>query len=172
MPLINSLYQKFGIWLNSSWPKIYTICNRRKSVVKFFFAGGTAATVDLFFLFLFYGVFHWGLVFSTSLAFILSFIVSFTLQKFWTFRNYCQKKMPLQFVLYIANAVIGLNINGFLMHTLVNNVGIWYLLSQVMVNLTIGVYNFFIYKFIVFRSTRYENNREEKTATGSTGKLA
>ncbi len=172
MPLINSLYTKFRIWFNSSWPKIYTVCNHRKSVVKFFFAGATAATVDLFFLFLFYGVFKWELVFSTSLAFILSFIVSFTLQKFWTFRNYCQKKMPVQFVIYITNAFIGLNINGFLMHTLVYNVGIWYLFSQVIVNFTIGVYNFFIYKFIVFRSTRYENNCEEKTATGSTGKLA
>ncbi len=172
MPIINSLYKKFRTWLHSSWPKIYTICNQRKSVVKFFFAGASAAAVDLFFLFLFHGVFHWGLVFSTSFAFILSFLVSFTLQKFWTFRNKCPKKIPLQFVLYIANAFIGLNINGFLMHALVNNVGIWYILSQVIVNVGIGVYNFFIYKFIVFRSTSYENNCEEKTVAGSTGELA
>lgn len=172
MPLINSLYKRLRVWLVAYWPKIYTLCNRRKSVVKFFFAGGTAAAVDLFFLFLFHGVFHWDLVLSTSLAFILSFIVSFTLQKFWTFRNYCQKKMPIQFILYIANAVIGLNINGFLMHTLVNNVGIWYLLSQVIVNVLIGFYNFFIYKFIVFRNKPNEASCEQETVTGSTGELA
>ena len=172
MPLINSLYKKFRIWFNQSWPRIYTICNRRKSVVKFFFAGASAAAVDLLFLFLFYGILKWNLVLSTSLAFILSFAVSFTLQKFWTFRNNCQKKIPIQFVLYITNAVIGLNINGFLMHTLVYDFGLWYLLSQVIVNIGIGVYNFFVYKFIVFRNNPNEDYREKEAVTGSTGELA
>lgn len=172
MPLINSLYKRFRLWLSCSWPKIYTICNRRKSVVKFFFAGASAAAVDLLFLFLFYGVLKWNLVLSTSLAFILSFAVSFTLQKFWTFRNRCPKKIPVQFVLYITNAVIGLNINGFLMHTLVYDFGLWYLLSQVIVNIGIGVYNFFVYKFIVFRSNPNEVSRQQETTAGSAGELA
>lgn len=172
MSVINSLYKKFRIWLQQVFPEIYQFCEKRKSVVKFFFAGSSAAAVDLIFLFLFHGVFKWGLVVSTSLAFILSFVVSFTLQKFWTFRNYCQKKIPIQFVLYIGNAFIGLNLNGFLMHALVNNLAVWYLLAQVVVNLMIGVYNFFVYKFIVFRHQPDENSSEQKTVTTSAGELA
>jgi putative flippase GtrA len=141
-------------------------------VIKFFFAGSTAAVIDLLFLFLFHGILKWGLVLSTSLAFILSFAVSFTLQKFWTFRNYSQKRIPVQFVLYIGNAFIGLNINGFLMHVFVNKLNIWYLLAQILVNLIIGVYNFFVYKFIVFRTKTDENNCQQKTITGTTGDLA
>jgi putative flippase GtrA len=141
-------------------------------VIKFFFAGSSAAAVDLLFLFLFHGIFHWGLVLSSSLAFILSFVVSFTLQKFWTFRNYSQKKMPIQFVLYIGNAFIGLNLNGVLMHLFVNKFGAWYLLAQIVVNLLIGVYNFFVYKFIVFRKKTDENHYSQETIIRSTGDLA
>ncbi|MFA6513680.1 MAG: GtrA family protein [Patescibacteria group bacterium] len=172
MPVINRLYLQFKNLFSTRYPGLFYTCEKRKSVIKFFFAGSTAALVDLVFLFLFHGIFKWNLVLSTSLAFILSFAVSFTLQKFWTFRNYSQKRIPVQFVLYIGNAFIGLNINGFLMHLLANKLGIWYLLAQVIVNVMIGVYNFFVYKFIVFRTKKDENNCSQETITGNAGNLA
>ena len=172
MPVINKLYLRLKNLFLIRYPALFGICEKRKSVVKFFFAGSSAAAVDLLFLFLFYGLFHWNLVLSTSLAFLLSFIVSFTLQKFWTFRNYSQKKMPIQFVLYIVNAFVGLNLNGFLMHLLVNKFGVWYLLAQIVVNISIGVYNFFIYKFIVFKKRSDENNCPPETIVRSAGDLA
>jgi putative flippase GtrA len=151
MKFINKSYFKIKQVFFRRYPRLYWLCDRRKSSIKFFFAGSTAAAVNLLFLFIFHGCFKWGLVFSTSLAFILSFIVSFTLQKFWAFRNYYYKKIPVQLVLYIINAIIGLNLNGFLMHLLVNKLGIWYLLAQVGVSLLIGLYNFLIYNFVIFR---------------------
>jgi putative flippase GtrA len=172
MPVINNLYLKFKNFFSKSWPKLFQVCERHKSVIKFVFAGSSAAAVDLLFLYLFHGLLKWGLVLSTSLAFILSFAVSFTLQKFWTFRNYSQKKIPIQFVLYIANAFIGLNLNGFMMHYSVNKMHIWYLLAQVLVNILIGIYNFFIYKFIVFRRKENEDHRPPETITASPGDLA
>jgi putative flippase GtrA len=172
MPVINRLYFKVRSFFSARLPKIFQICERHKSVVKFIFAGSSAAAVDLVFLYLFYGLFKWGLVLSTSLAFILSFVVSFTLQKFWTFRNYSQKKIPVQFVLYIANAVIGLNLNGIMMHYSVNKLQFWYLFAQILVNVIIGFYNFFIYKFIVFRHKENENHRPPETITASPGDLA
>jgi putative flippase GtrA len=172
MPVINRLYLKFRNLFSTRCPGLFCACEKRKSVIKFFFAGSTAAAVDLLFLFFFHGVLKWGLVFSTSLAFILSFAVSFTLQKFWTFRNYSQKRIPVQFVLYIGNAFIGLNINGFLMHVFVNKFGVWYLLAQIIVNVIIGFYNFFVYKFIVFRTKTDENNCQQETTEGTTGDLA
>lgn len=172
MPVINRLYFKVKDFFSARLPKIFQVCERHKSVVKFIFAGSSAAAVDLLFLYLFHGLFKWGLVLSTSLAFILSFIVSFTLQKFWTFRNYSQKKIPVQFVLYIANAVIGLNLNGIMMHYSVNKMHVWYLLAQILVNVIIGFYNFFIYKFIVFRHQKNENHRPPETITASPGDLA
>lgn len=172
MPLINSLYFRFKNFFSAHWPNLFAHCEKRKSVIKFIFAGSSAAAVDLIFLYLFHGLFKWELVLSTSLAFILSFVVSFTLQKFWTFRNYSQKKIPIQFVLYITNAFIGLNLNGIMMHYSVNKMHVWYLFAQILVNIIIGVYNFFIYKFIVFRKHPNEINRPQETTATSTRDLA
>jgi len=49
------------------------------------------------------------------------------------------------------------------MHLLVDKFEVWYLFSQIIVNVAIGIYNFFIYRFIVFRK-KYEVNCQEKEA--------
>ena len=163
MSQINRLYFKFRNFLSNRFPKVYCLCENRKSVVKFFIAGSLAGGTDLVLLFLFHGVFKWPLVLSTSLAFVFSFLVSFTLQKLWTFRNFNQEKVLSQFVLYILNAFIGLNLNGFLMYFLVNKFNVWYIFAQIVVSLTIGFYNFLIYKSIVFKIGKDETNHEQKT---------
>ncbi|MFZ4631825.1 MAG: GtrA family protein [Patescibacteria group bacterium] len=172
MPHINRLYFKFRNFLSCQHPKLYCFCDNRKSVIKFFFAGCVASTTDLVFLYIFHSLFHWGIVVSTSLAFILSFIVSFNLQKFWTFRNFNNNKTARQFALYMLNAFVTLNLNGIFMHTLVVELNIWYLLSQVIVNVVIGIYNFFIYRLVVFKNVKHEINNEQKTSIASAGDLA
>jgi hypothetical protein len=52
-----------------------------------------------------------------------------------------------------------LNLNGLGMHLLVNRFQVWYILSQVIVNLAIAFYNYAVYKFIIFRSSQHENHR-------------
>jgi len=156
MSWLNNAYFKFRHYFSTRWPKAYEHCNRRKGVIKFVIAGCLAGGSDLVFLFLFHGLLLWGIVISTSIAFILSFLVSFTLQKFWTFRNYHRDRMFGQLCLYLFNAFIGLNLNGFLMHLLVYRYQIWYLLAQVIVSSVIGLYNFVVYKFIVFKKNKNE----------------
>lgn len=158
MSFINSLYFKFRRFFSDRFPKIYHFCDQRKSVIKFIISGSFAGVADLFFLFILHGLLRWDIVLSTSIAFILSFLISFTLQKFWTFRNYSHDKMVGQLFLYVLNAVIGLNLNGFFMHLLVNKFNVWYILAQIIVNLAIGLWNFIVYKFIVFRKEKNEVN--------------
>ncbi|MFA5131277.1 MAG: GtrA family protein [Patescibacteria group bacterium] len=172
MPHLNRLYFQFRNFLAMRFPKAYCLCDSRKGAVKFFIAGSSASITDLVLLFIFHGVLKWPLVFSTSLAFIVSFVVSFTLQKFWTFRNFSQEKAAHQFVLYILNAFIGLNLNGVFMHLLVNRFGIWYLLAQVAVNLAIGFYNYIIYKSIIFKLGKNEIKHEQKIVGTSAGDVA
>lgn len=172
MPQINRLYFKFRNFLSNRFPKTYCFCDRQKSIVKFLITGCLAGGTDLIFLFAFHGLFKWPIVLSTSLAFICSFAISFTLQKLWTFRNFSQEKVVSQFILYILNALIGLNLNGFLMHLLVNEYGVWYILAQIIVNLAIGFYNFLVYKSIVFKIGKDEINNEQKTSGSAAGDLA
>jgi len=156
MLLINRLYFKFRSFFSRRHPDLYDFCNCHKSIIKFIISGGTAASTNLALLFFFHGLFKWDLIFSTSLAFALSFLVSFTLQKFWTFRNYRQDKVAGQLLIYLLNAFIGLNLNGWLMYTLVNKYAVWYLLAQIIVSLIIGFWNFLVYKFIIFKTDKDE----------------
>ena len=157
MSLINNLYISFRLFLVKKHPKIFSFCEQRKAIIKFFVAGSSAAVVDLLALYFFHGVLHWEIVLSTSLVFLLSFFVSFSLQKLWTFRNYNKKRLPHQLVLYIGAAFISMNLNALAMHLMVNNWHVWYLLAQIIVNVFLGIINFFTYKFVVFRHIKDED---------------
>ena len=172
MSHINRLYFWFRNYLASHAPKIYAFCDKRKSVVKFLIAGCLAGATDLILLFIFHGIFGWHIVISTSLAFIFSFVVSFTLQKFWTFRNFSQEKAVSQFILYILNAFIGLNLNAYFMNTLVMRHHVWYILAQIIVNLVIGIYNFVVYRQIVFKIGKDEIHHEQKKTGPTAGDVA
>jgi len=172
MSHINRLYFWFRNYLSSHAPKIYNFCDNRKSIIKFLIAGCLAGAADLILLFIFHGIFGWHIVISTSLAFIFSFLVSFTLQKFWTFRNFSQEKAVGQFILYILNAFIGLNLNAYFMNLLVMHYHVWYILAQIIVDLVIGIYNFVIYRQIVFKIGKNEINNEQKKTGPTAGNVA
>ncbi|MFA6995251.1 MAG: GtrA family protein [Patescibacteria group bacterium] len=158
MPLISDWYNKFRNYFSQHYPRVYVFCDNRKSFIKFIFAGGLSGGIDLLLLFIFHSLLKIDIVFSTSLAFILAFLVSFSLQKFWTFRNYHPGQMIQQLSLYLINAFIGLVLNAFFMHLLVNTYNVWYLFAQIIVNLVIAVWNFIIYKFVVFKTNKNETN--------------
>ncbi len=153
MPVVRRWYDNFRRYFSSTYPEIYSVCNQHKSVIKFIVAGCSAAGTDLVLLYIFYGIFGLDLVVSTSLAFLIAFLVSFSLQKFWAFRNY-QDKVVSQLFLYLLNALLGLYLNGFFMHLLVNKFQVWYMLAQFAVNLVLGFWNFVVYKFIIFKTDK------------------
>lgn len=157
MAFINSIYYKFRKYFSISYPKIFAYCNKRKAVVKFFIAGLFSGATDLIVLFILHQLLGIDIIFSTSFAFVAAFMISFSLQKLWTFRNYNHQRLPRQLVLYLFNAFVNMSLNAFFMHYLVNNLGIWYLLAQIMVNLFLGVFNFINYKFIIFKEDCHEN---------------
>ncbi|NCN99562.1 GtrA family protein [Candidatus Falkowbacteria bacterium] len=153
----SSAYIKICLIFYQRAPRCYDLLNRHKGVVKFTIAGGLASVLDLVSLYLFHDPLGLDIVLSTTLAFMLSFILSFYLQKFWAFNDSSRHgKTAGQLFLYLLNALIGLNLNGFLMHFLVSYYQVWYLLSQVMVIALIGVLNFMVYKFIIFKKKSHE----------------
>lgn len=161
MPLLNSCYHKLCVLLNFLSPKLYDKFFKNSPFLKFFIAGLAAGSIDLILLFIFHDLLNINIVFSTSIAFLLSFLFSFYLQRVWTFENKDGAKVPKELVLYMLNAFLSLNINGFSMHFLTTEIHVWYLLAQIIVNIFLGTLNFFIYKFIIFRSDD-ETNCEQK----------
>lgn len=161
MPVLNSFYCHLGRFVKKISPHIYVRFFEKSSFAKFFISGAIAGSIDLTLLFVFHGILHWGVVISTTLAFLMSFMFSFYLQRVWTFDSKDGKKVPRELVLYMLNAFLSLNINGFGMHFLSVELSVWYLLSQIIVNIFLGTLNFYIYKFIIFRHDDETNCEQE-----------
>jgi putative flippase GtrA len=157
MAYINSIYYRFRNIFSRIWPKFFNYCEDHKLVVKFLLTGSLAGGMDLLVLFILHELFGINIIISTSIAFIAAFLISFSVQKLWTFRNRGQNKLARQLTLYIINAFISLSLNGLAMHYLVNNLNFWYLLAQVIVNLVLVIVNFIIYKYLIFKIDNNEN---------------
>ncbi len=156
MSLVSHWYNKFRVYFSEHHSQTYVFCERYKSVIKFIISGTIATGTDLLVLFVLYGLLKLNLILSTSLAFVLSFFVSFSLQKFWTFRNRYRHHLFRQFLMYVVNAGFDLGVNALLMHLFVNKLAWWYLGAQVIVNLIIGFWNFTVYKFVIFKKNKDE----------------
>jgi len=156
MSLVRRWYNKFRNYFSGNWPVLYGLCEKRKSVIKFIISGGTAAAVDLVLLYIFYDLLLWKIVLASSVAFILAFLVSFSLQKFWTFRDNSQDRIFGQFIVYMLNALLGLYLNGLFIHLLVNRYDVWYILAQIIINLLLGFWNFIVFRFLIFNISKNE----------------
>ena len=69
--------------------------------LRFLISGGTAAVVDLLFLYVLTDGIHMWYLLSSVLAFLAAFSVSFTLQKRWTFRDRSNDRLHVQAPVYL-----------------------------------------------------------------------
>ena len=72
------------------------------------------------------------------------------MQKFFTFNDYSKDKTKQQSTLYFGIQIFNLSLNTLLMYIGVSLLGVPYLISQVVIAGAMAVYNFFIYRYLVF----------------------
>lgn len=138
-------------WLQSIETLVETRLGARAfKLVRYLISGGSAAFVNLATLFLLVHYLHLYYLYASILAFITSVVVSFTMQKFWTFRDKLTHDIHMQFGRYVIVISSSLLINTVLMYTLVENMHVWYLLSQVITTGIVAIINFFAYRQFVF----------------------
>src|SRR3989344_6329895 len=137
-----------------------------KKAVRYIISGGTAAFVSLALLYLLTDVFGFWYLLSSAIAFIFAFIVSFTLQKFWTFQDKQSRAVGKQLVFYFGTALSGLALNSFLLYTLVELFGLWYMLAQAFSIGVVAIATFFIYQNIVFNQGEASKEKHILVATG------
>lgn len=131
-----------------------------KIYVKYVLAGGTAAATNLVALFALHGVLKLAIVPAASLAFCAAFFVSFCLQKFWTFRDPSRRVLK-QMTKYLAVGLFNLVLNAAAMYVLVELLGVWYLLAQIMVGVVIAVESFLIYRTFIFKKGKIKEFTHE-----------
>ncbi len=150
------------IHLLRTWEeKCFKICDRyiprfaphlrkRARFFRYLVAGGTAASVDFFFLYTFTEKVGLHYLVSAALAFVAAFCVSFLLQKFWTFQDDSIERVHTQVALYFIFALMNLGINTALMYLFVDVMEIWYMGAQFLASGLIAFESFFIGRYFIF----------------------
>lgn len=147
-------YNYLRKYLVKKHPGFFKFLNKYKDKIKYLISGSLATVVNLFFLFIFFKVLDLKIIYSAIFAWILAFLISFSLQKFWTFRNFSNKKIPKQVLYYFLLAIISLILNARWMYLLVESLEVNYLLAQIIIITVLAFLNYFAYKFIIFKEKK------------------
>ena len=156
---MGNIYKNGKDFFRSLAPGVYDEIEKYKVIIKYIISGGTAALVDLVCLYIFTDVLGVWYITSASLSFFLAYFVSFSLQKFWTFRDNGREKIYKQMSLYFMVGVTNLLLNALGMYLLVDGFGVMYLLAQIIMGALLGFSSFLIYKFIIFEKKKIEARR-------------
>jgi putative flippase GtrA len=144
------IYKDFKLYLKTLNPEIFKHANRHKIIIKYVLSGISAASVDFSLLFVltdFFGVYY---LISSTVGFACAFLISFYLQKFWTFRNNDINNIYEQLGLYLFVAISSLTANLIAVYILVENFGIWYIFAQAISGASLTVFSFLFYKYVIF----------------------
>lgn len=116
---------------------------------RFLISGGVAFGSNILFFSFFLFITNRALV-SSILAFVFSVVISFLMQKFFTFRDSDKSNIKKQSFLYLILALLNLSLNSFLFISflrLSNNPH----LAQIASALIIAIWSFFVYRKFVFK---------------------
>lgn len=135
------------------YQRILALIRQYHRIIKYIIAGGTAAAVNIAGIYILTDLFHLWYLASGVLAFLVAFVVSFTLQKFWTFNDHSTENVHIQVSIYLIVSLISLLWNTFLLYIFVDVFHIWYLLAQIFAGAIVALSNYFMYKKFVFKNS-------------------
>lgn len=126
-------------------------------ICRYFISGAASAATNLFFL---YALTEWLQIWylvSAVIGFIVSMIVSFILQKFWTFTDRVHGiSTPAQLGGYLILDLVNLGLSTALLYVLVSICGIWYFLAGVITLLVFAVESYFVLNYLIFAPNKSE----------------
>lgn len=120
---------------------------------KFIISGGTAALSKLAFFFVLFSVFHVFYLLASAVAFALSVVVGFYLQKYFTFENLSKEDMGKQATIFIFVSFLNLLVNVAVMYLLVGVFKFNEIFSQILTIGIIACWNYFVYQKFVFNKS-------------------
>lgn len=124
---------------------------KKNILARYLVAGITGAGTQIGLLYILTDVLGFWYLYSSIISFVIAIVISFILQKLWTFGDKKVRTAHHQFGKYLVVAVCGICINTAFMYILVDIVHIWYILAQIITGAVIAIFNFLMYKFFVFK---------------------
>ena len=128
----------------------FTFGLTRYRIVRYLTSGGSAAAVNVITLFILVQVFGLYYLFSSVISFIAGLVVSFLMQKYFTFNDYSRHIIKKQIIFYAALHTLNLCLNTLLMYVGVDLLKIHYIIAQVVIIGFLAMCNFFTSKHLVF----------------------
>lgn len=86
------------------------------------------------------------------MAFCGGVIISYILQKFFTFKNHSRKDIHKQFIKFFIFALLMLIFNTLLMYIFVDIIGLWYMLAQFISSAGIAFINYAYFNKVIFKN--------------------
>ena len=126
---------------------------KNKKILKFLLSGSSATAVDIFLLFYLTEIVGMWYLYSAVFSFGVSFFVSFYMQKYWTFEDKREHVKTKQLVMYFLVAGTNLSLNTAILYYLVDYLGIYYLLAQLMAVGFLGIGSFLMYNIVIFKQS-------------------
>ena len=126
-------------------------------LLRYLISGGTAAAVDLVVLYILTDIFKVHYLLSAIFAFLVAFLVSFVLQKFWTFQDRSTERMHAQAAVYFVVAAVNLVLNTLFLYVFVDIFHMWYIAAQVVASGLIACESFFVSRYLIFRQSKQQN---------------
>jgi len=124
----------------------------RHRVVPFLIVGALSTLCNLFMLFMlthFAGLWY---IYSELCAFCISYGVTFTLHRVWTFRGSSKSKMS-QIMLHLPFQILTLAADESMLYVLVEYAGLWYPLGQFITSSLLAGISFFATRYIFAAKT-------------------
>jgi putative flippase GtrA len=127
---------------------------KKNQAVRFLTVGSITFLCEYIVFYVLYIFVHWNLLLANSLSFIVGLSISFMLNRIWAFKedNY-QRKFHHQALIYIVLALSNLVINNLIVSGL-KAAGLDPRIGKIIAIATIAVWNFMVYKYIIFKSVR------------------
>lgn len=120
-------------------------------IIRYLFAGGIATLSNLLVLFVCVNYFKFWYLSSTIISFCIAVIISYSLQKFFVFKDNGKENINKQFLHFFTYQFVMLGVNTLLMYLFVDIINIWYLLAQVISALIIAFANYIYFNKIIFK---------------------
>lgn len=119
-------------------------------VIRYIFSGGVAVFSNLSVLFVLTEYCHLWYLFSAVIAFCCGVVVSYFLQKFFTFKDRARRNVLKQFTSFFLYSLSMLGLNTLLMYLFVDLIGLQYLCSQILISLGIAFINYSFFREVIF----------------------
>ncbi len=114
--------------------------------IRYIFSGGTAAAVNLGLLYIFTDLLRVHYLASGVIAFCCAVVVSFILQKKWTFEDHSTHATHKKFAIFFVIAGINLVVNTGLLYLFTDVTHLHYMISQFLASSIVALWSYFIYK--------------------------